>query len=81
MKSKSKLKFRVGDLVKFVEDAEFGEEEDYGIVTKIVKRRGGNNKTFNHYGIFWIMEKGQTLESYKWADKSLELMARGKNKC
>ena len=79
MKSPSKLKFKVGDLVEFSEDAGFGEEIDCGIITEIVNRPGGNNKTYKHYGIFWIVEKEHTLEGLKWADETLKLLARGKN--
>ena len=76
MKSKLKLFFRVGDLVKFSEPC---EEDDYGIVMKVKKLTAENKKTFNHYGIFWVGSYEHTFESYKWAHKHLELMARGKN--
>ena len=76
MKSKLKLFFRVGDLVKFSEPC---EEDDYGIVVKVKKLTAENKKTFNHYGIFWVVDQEHTFESYKWAHKQLELMARGKN--
>ena len=63
MKSKSKLKFKVGDLVKFAEEDNGADEyDDYGIVIEIKKLGGGNNKTYNHYGIFWIVNKEHTFE-------------------
>jgi len=80
MKSKLKLKFRVGDLVKFCEEDNGADEyDDYGIVIEIKKLSGGKFKTFNHYGIFWIVNKEHTFEEYSWADKTLKLLGRAKN--
>ena len=83
MKSKLKLKFRVGDLVQFLEEDSCADEhDDYGIVIKIKKLTDdfGNNKSYNHYGIFWIVNNETTFEGWEWADKTLKLLARGKNK-
>ena len=65
MKSKLKLKFRVGDLVQFLEEDSCADEhDDYGIVIKIKKLTDdfGNNKSYNHYGIFWIVNNETTFE-------------------
>ena len=79
MDNKSKLKFRVGDLVKFAEEDNGADEfDDYGIVLEIKKLKGGYGMR-NHYGILWIVDKGHTFEEYEWADKTLKLFARGKN--